>query len=59
MIAFEICFDFNNMKTIEKDKLIKCKRICRLDSPFLERLYLENMVIMHLYFGDNAETSII
>ncbi len=34
----QICFDFNNMKTIEKDKLIKCKRICRLDSPFLEEL---------------------
>lgn len=31
-----ICFDFNNMKTVEKSELADWDRICRLDSPFLE-----------------------
>jgi len=33
---FGICFDFNNVRSIGLDHLAKWKRICRLDSPFVE-----------------------
>ena len=34
----KICFDFNNVKSIEINQLANWKRICRLDSPFIEEL---------------------
>jgi hypothetical protein len=36
--TFGICFDFNNVRSMEKDNVRKWKRICRLDSPFVEEI---------------------
>lgn len=36
--TFGVCFDFNNVRTIEIAKLRKWKRVCRLDSPFVEEI---------------------
>ena len=35
---FDICFDFNNVRTVPPEDLKKWKRICRLDSPFIDEM---------------------
>jgi hypothetical protein len=33
-----ICFNFHDVRSIEKEELKKWKRLCRLDSPFVEEI---------------------
>jgi hypothetical protein len=33
-----ICFNFHDVRSVEKEELKKWKRICRLDSPFVEEI---------------------
>jgi hypothetical protein len=35
---FGICLDFHNVRSIEKEDVKKWKRVCRLDSPFVEEI---------------------